>query len=196
MQIVKLNKDQMWGKKPVIEPVAGTIIAGGAIRQWFSKDESESDIDVFCIDEKSEESFIDTRLKGFKIIGSNKNSITFSNEKSLVQVIQILRPKDVADLFDNFDFHLCQFAWSNDEIFASVEGIMSVTRKHLSIHKLKRDFAVDSLRRAFKYQKKGYEPCLGTIRDLANAFRELTHEEVQNAVEISPGGGRRIVRFD
>jgi len=58
------------------------------------------------------------------------------------------------------------------------------------------NFAADSLRRAFKYQTKGFTPCAGTIRDLATAFTTITREQIQAQVEMSPNGGKRLVRFD
>ena len=52
------------------------------------------------------------------------------------------------------------------------------------------------MRRAFKYQRKGFEPCLGTIRDIAEVIRTLNEEELKAQVELSPAGGKRFVRFD
>jgi hypothetical protein len=102
----------------------------------------------------------------------------------------------VEDLLDSFDFTVCQFAYDGSNVFSTPEAIISVTRNHLGVHNISKEFAVDSLRRAFKYSKKGYYPCNGTIQKLADSLRGLTAEEVKNAVEISPGGGRRLIRID
>jgi hypothetical protein len=53
-----------------------------------------------------------------------------------------------------------------------------------------------AVRRSFKYQTKGFFPCAGTMRSLAEAIRSLTDDEIKKQVEMSPAGGQRIVRFD
>lgn len=194
MEIVELHADDMRGLKPCVEPTAGACIAGGAVRGWFSGAEKLSDIDVFCADDESETRFIGS-LAGYREIGKSKHARNFSDGKHLVQVIGLRFP-DTRSLFDSFDFKLCQFAWNSAGIWATPQAIIGTLRGHLSVHKIQPGFEMDSLRRAFKYQRKGFSPCLGTLRDLSGAIRPLTEEGIKKQTEISPGGGKRVIRYD
>jgi hypothetical protein len=196
MEIITLLEEQMLGKKPFIEPIEGVVIAGGAIRKWFTGKEKNSDVDVFSSSESLLEKFKIEKLKDYIPISSTKNAATFKSGDKIVQLINGKLFNGVKEMFDNFDFTCCQFAWTHQGIYTTSKAIISTLREHLEVQKISKDFAVDSLRRAFKYQMKGFEPCWGTIRDLANSLRELTDEQIKNAVELSPAGGKRLVRFD
>lgn len=194
MTLVQLLADDMRGDKPPVEPLAGCCIAGGAVRRWFTGDESLSDVDVFSADDESEEKFV-ASLVGFEVIATSNNATTMSNGKVLVQCIK-LRFKTTAEMFDAFDFSICQFAWNMDGIWTTPKALIGTLRKHLSVHKIQPGFEMDSLRRAFKYQRKGFTPCLGALRDLATSLARLEPPEINAQVEISPQGGKRIIRYD
>lgn len=201
MNIIKLPLEQLVGPRiphgvPKITPSIGWI-AGGAVRQWFSGQEKLSDIDVFFINDEAfntyEKMLVDA---DFKLISQHKNAKTYRRHELIVQCITISSYSNVTELFDSFDFSVCQFAWNGEEVFATSEAIISVLRGHLGVHKISKTYAVDSLRRAFKYAKKGFYPCSGTIEKIALALRELSEEDVRRAIEISPGGGQRVRRID
>ena len=191
--IIQLLADHMLGEKPPIEPSAGCIVAGGSVRRWFSGSEKLSDVDVFAPSASHHAEFMGGKTAD--LIVETKHAATFNCSGVRLQLIKFYQP-NLAALFESFDFNVCQFAWTEDGIFATEDAVIGVLRGHLSVVKLSKEFAIDSLRRAFKYQKKGFEPCAGTLRDIAKNFRELTEEQINAQVEISPGGGKRIVRFD
>ena len=172
-------------------------IAGGAIRRWFNAKEDLSDVDVFF---QADLAFVDyceqLTKAGFTQVNSHANAVTFNKGDLLVQCIRLGFYPTVEKLLDSFDFTVCQFAWDGKKIYATPQSIMSVLRGHLGAHNINRDFAVDSLRRAFKYSRKGFQPCNGTIQKMANSLRGLTEEQVKKAIEVSPGGGLRTVRID
>lgn len=196
LQVIKLDQSVFLGKKPLITPTEGIWIAGGAIRQWFNGNEAPSDIDIFGFSEEKLKAFEETTFKGFKKLVENAQLSSYSYHGQLVQVIKYDFYNNVADLLDSFDFSVCQFAWDGAEVYATQSAVISVLRKHLRVHKISKELAADSLRRAFKYQRKGYEPCLGTIRDLALSFQSLTESQIQEQISISPGGGLRTVGVD
>jgi len=198
VNIADIHESLMVGQKPDFVPFPNRAwIAGGAIRRWFAGTEELSDVDVFFPSQEVFDAYVQTLTgNGFSKTYVSQNADTYSNGKHLVQCIKVNFFKDVNELFDSFDFTLCQFAWDGNKIYSTTEAIISVLRKHLGVHKIKEEFAVDSLRRAFKYCSKGYKPCSGTIIDLANSMIGLTKEKVATAVEISPAGGKRIIRID
>jgi hypothetical protein len=172
-------------------------VSGGAIRQWVFGDEPASDIDLFF---KSKEIFDKEveRLDGqnFKRLNTANHLVSFDYHGQLLQCINYSYFESTEKLLDSFDFNVCQFAWTGGDIITTAEALLTTGRKQLMVHKIDPNLAADSLRRAFKYQSKGYKPCLGTIRDLANSFVGVTAEQIQEQITISPGGGTRIVGVD
>lgn len=193
MSLIQLKLDDMRGTIPPVSPIHGCWIAGGAVRGWFCGEEL-SDVDVFGPEQQALDNFVSANNK-LKKIDETPRAVTYDLDGLRVQTIRVFH-NTPQSLLENFDFNVCQFAWSESGIFATRDAIIGTLRKHLSVCKITKEFAVDSLRRAFKYQRKGFIPCAGTIRDLANAVRELTAEEINNQVVVSPHGGSRLVRFD
>ena len=191
--MIQLRADQMAGPRPPIEPSHGCFIAGGAIRRWFAGKEELSDVDVFGPSEKHLKDFLASKKS--ELLFSTKNADTYLIEGVNVQLIKYYHPT-IEKLLAEFDFNVCQFGWSEDGIFATEDAVIGLLRGHLSVGKIQEGFEVDSLRRAFKYQSKGFQPCLGTIQKIANSFVEITAEEIAAQIEMSPKGGKRGVRFD
>lgn len=197
IEIITLRRDDMRGPVPPIAPANGCWICGGAVRRWFKGEENLSDVDVFSDKIENLEAFIETLKEDHtvRLALETPHADTYLVGNVKVQIIKIHQP-DPVKLIESFDYNVCQFAWTETGIIASREAVIGTLRGHLSVGVINKAFAVDSLRRAFKYTDKGYKPCLGTIRDIANSLRELTEEEVKKQVEMSPGGGIRFVRFD
>lgn len=193
--LIKINNVELLGTQPVLQATPRVWIAGGAIRQWFCK-ESASDIDVFGASEDDIQQFIKSKLAGAKKLNDTERLKSFNYQGQLVQIITHRYYSNMSELVDSFDFTLCQFVWDGVEVFATQGAIISVLRKHLRVHKITKEYAADSLRRAFKYQSKGYKPCHGTILDLALSFENLKRDEIISQVEMSPGGGKRLIGID
>ena len=199
MQIITLDPKQMMGKKPSFDKASPNKvwIAGGAIRGWFTGQEKLSDVDYFFADEQVF-NFCTADLieSGYELVNKHPNADTYiKNDLAPIQCIKKRTYTSVQELFDSFDFTLCQFAWDGEKIYSTVEAVISTQRNHLGVHKLQGNIP-DSLRRAFKYNRKGFYPCNGTLLALSNAMRTLTEEDIKNSIEISPNGGKRIIRID
>lgn len=194
MQIIKLEQEMMMGEKPKVNPVNGTYVAGGSIRRWFTGEKQLSDIDVFGSDEGIKE-FIKFHKLSSPLSQTNNADSYFASGRT-IQIIK-LKFDSMEDAIDHFDFVHCQFAWGGeDNIIASLKGILCSLRKKLMVHKIQEGYELDSLRRAFKYQRQGYTPCVGCLHEIASSFRDKTAEQLKEQLEISPGGGERNVRFD
>lgn len=196
MQIVNLQKHIMKGKEPAFAPVPDTWIAGGAIRKWYNGDRTLSDIDVFAKNEQALDTFRQTYLSQLRPAYSNPITDSYNFNGQIIQLIKNYK-ESIESLFGDFDFHLCQFGWDGSIIYTTVEAIISVERKHLTVQKILPGYELDSLRRAFKYQRQGFEPCLGTIRDLSLAIFNIQKKvDLQNQIQLSPNGGSRFVPYD
>lgn len=192
MDFLELEKNEMKGYLPELEIPEGFVIAGGSIRRWFLGEKQESDFDYFRVDDKKD---WELPIKGLKETYSNRVQTTYKLKGKIIQAIK--RPySSVNGLFRQFDFHHCQFAYTGDEIFTTKKAIISSTRKHLSLNTIIEDFELDTLRRAFKYQRQGFTPCEGTIADIAIKLKN-SDSDFEKQKTMSPGGGKKsIIKFD
>lgn len=196
IDLIKLEQETFIGQRPIVSPTKDVWIAGGAIRQWFNDGELVTDIDVFGKNQESLDNFISEKLWAAKKISEQNHLSSFSLNGQLIQVIKYNYYDSIHNLLDSFDFTVCQFAWDGKTVYSTEAAIVSVLRKHLRVHQITKELAADSLRRAFKYQRKGYIPCLGTLKDIALSFQNLTEEQIKEQITISPGGGTRFVGVD
>jgi len=194
MKIIELEEKLMQGHRPDVLVPEGCWVAGGAVRSWFTG-EKTSDIDVFAKDEKTLLSFASANNLN-EVVQEAEKLITYKYSPP-VQLIKRYYP-DVEATLDSFDFVICQFAWDGKKIYTTQEAIVSTLRKHLGVHKIQKEFALDSLRRMVKYVKKGYTPCMGTLRDVALVFQSIEKkEEIENQLQYYPNGAvRKIIRWD
>lgn len=194
--IVEIKSDLMLGRKPDVKLPDGCWGAGGAYRRWFMGEPQNSDIDVFCKNDEAEAAFVEANGLG----GIKKDEFVMAtNYKVGDRLIQVnkLRFGTIEAVFAWFDYSICQFGIDGDRPVATPEALIGASRKHLAVNNIHKEYAADSLRRAFKYAAAGYSPCLGTIRDIAKAMLQATPEEIEQQVLISPRGGvRDFIRFD
>lgn len=173
----------------------GTWVAGGAVRDSILK-EKISDIDVFGKTPEALERFIDDNLAGCKIIFNSKLLKTFvDKDGNKVQVI-FRTYKSPEECLESFDYTICQFAYTGDQILCNPESLIHAHRKRLVINKIVARFSIDSLRRLQKYVKKGYTICNGGLADLARAIQSLNEKEIEEQIAYYPNGTERIIRFD
>jgi hypothetical protein len=207
--IIKLDSQWMKGKAPEIKVPSGFLVAGGAIRRWYSGEKQDSDIDVFHGD-PDRRKVLATEWESMKI-SSTKMNATYRIAGKIVQLIELDFPNDSYNidpdpeamecypeaLFDKFDFHHCCWAWDGKHVYTTPEAIMTTERKHLALHHPQNGFEMDTLRRAFKYQRSGFSPCVGTLQDLVGMIRTAPDESLAHQIEYSPGGEKRkIIRYD
>lgn len=193
MELIELKEPEMRGRKPELAVPDNFAIAGGSVRRWFTGEKQDSDIDLFRIDGKEE---YDVELKGWSKGNSTLMADNYFKNRQQVQVIKRAY-KSIEAMFENFDFHHCQFAYTNDgKIYSTKKGVICALRKHLSFNNIEEEFELDTLRRAFKYQRQGYTPCAGTIGRLAKALRESDSDFDEQMKMSAAGGTIDIIPFD
>jgi hypothetical protein len=197
MEIITLDQKHMKGSRPTLHLPEGIWIAGGAVRSWFDGSEFSRDVDVFATGENPVKEFIKrNRLDSLSPSRDTEQLTEYKRGQQIIQIIRFYRTS-LEDVFDHFDFTLCQFGMDNEKAYCTPEALISLSRKHLAVHKIQEGFEFDTMRRSYKYMAKGYKPCLGTMRDIANSFISKTQEQLDTQVSISPGGGSRLhVRWD
>lgn len=194
MNIVEIPRFLLVGEPTSLKITDGAWVAGGAIRCWYLQKPNKSDIDFFFNSEQAAEVFKQANnISNPKY--THKNADTFDTNGKVIQLIKIYH-ENIESIFDSFDFTICQFAYDGKTVYATAEAMITAARGHLTVHKIQQGYELDSLRRAFKYAKKGFEPCLGCLKQIGESFRNISEESLQNQLEISPNGGKRIVRLD
>lgn len=190
MVYVELDEKMMLGTRPKIEFPLKFWIAGGCVRRWFTGEPQCSDIDVFTDSNESRAAAELALFPDAKAAHSTESANTYKGDKNPIQFIKRYFESPEKTI-DSFDFHISQFAYDGVKIIASVDGVVAALRKRLSVHEIQKGFELDSLRRAFKYAKAGYWPCIGTMRDMAEACAKAGDVAMrEQAIQLSPGGGR------
>jgi hypothetical protein len=193
IELIQLDHSEMKGFPPQVRLLTDSWVAGGSIRRWFTGEPQNSDIDIFV--KNANKNIIDeliTANKVTEILMQTDKNITFKKDDKIIQII-IMPFENIKDCLDKFDYCLCQFALDHENnIYATKNAIDSVTKKHLAIHEIQKGYEIDSLRRAFKYQSQGYNPCMGTLRDLTTAILKMNMEEIDNQTILSPGGNQKL----
>lgn len=189
-EILELTSEQMGGNFPKDIPIIdGFVLAGGCIRRWFMREKQDSDFDYFQIDD------VEIPKLGTPVLDI-RMAVTYEVNGRFLQFIK-RRYESVEDILESFDFHHCQFAYDGKKIWTTKEALISTPRKHLSFNTVQSGFELDTLRRAFKYQRQGYTPCIGTLNSLAKMFQKISNKKLEEITTMSPSGGRRsVIRFD
>lgn len=183
INVIELTESHMTGTKPdIVLPTSDAWIAGGAIRRWFTGEKQDSDIDVFC----ACDSAVDQVIVLNHLTERVRNDRMIMFRRSPVQIILQPQFHTPEETIEHFDFTICQFAYDGSRIICTIEAVLSSLRKHLAVAQVQKGFEIDSLRRAFKYQRQGFTPCIGTIRDLVGAIRSADEIDLAKFDEISP----------
>lgn len=175
---------------------AETIVAGGAIRNWFLGRKNKSDIDIFFLGGKEYlpalvEQFLKVnKLKEADKVFSSDTAATYKNAEVCgglpIQLIKLGPYHGVFDVFNAFDFTVCQFAEDHDgHLYTTSSALTGVLTGHLGVNQIQPGYELDSLRRSYKYAAMGFKPCRGTLIELAEAIRRVDVNAFAEEREIS-----------
>lgn len=146
-------------------------LAGGAVRRIVSGQPLDSDFDFFFTNEKQFHSAKQC-LRGKKLYENEFNEtwseFDYNGINRKVQLINIVH-SSVEDLFNQFDFTICQFALSpnSTELFTGDFSMWDLARKRLVPHNITRP--ISSMRRVLKYSNQGFYACAGCLRAILEA---------------------------
>jgi hypothetical protein len=149
------------------------IVAGGAVRDAYCHNgKMPNDIDLFF---KEESDFEETLSrfgedKSKKIISKKENDYNISLEiededqvQYKIQLINFVYALTIEELFQEFDFTICQFACDFENLYMGKYAVKDALSKQLVVNTL--TYPVSSLRRILKYKDQGYSMCSGAMKD-------------------------------
>jgi hypothetical protein len=183
----------------------GAVIAGGFMISALHPEHVTTDIDIFFL---GSDAFLSTydqlcnppdlaeawAWKGYKtetsrgalLAHSNElRTVTFTNSDpnklpiQLIKMVWFSQPKDV---IDSFDFTVCQFSATRDQLIFNPVSWVDLQNKELIAHRWQ--YPIETLYRILKYTKKGYKTSHRTLIDACQSIRDA--KEIQSALPVNP----------
>lgn len=171
----------------------GPWLAGGSIRDILLNKKTDTDYDFFFNNQGQLDKFIENMKKIDNVeIRENKNNITMTFDykptddkdgelvKIKVQLITFKFYESVYNLIDSFDFTITQFAWDGEHCYAGPYSMRDLSHNRLTVNKI--TYAEASMRRIYKYMKKGFYACDGFFGHFLNQVIENPNT-VNNNIE-------------
>lgn len=158
-------------------------IAGGALRDYFSGVKINTDYDLFFPNEseylkavsyfKSKDCTVKWESEnGMKII---YNKMTFDLVKKFFNT-----PKETIDAFD---FTVSMFAVDSENVYYGDTSFIDLAKRQLMINKI--TYPASTMKRSFKYYKKGYSMCIGEMKKLVESIQDMPKPETQNSQQTT-----------
>lgn len=189
---------------PDIEHTGLPIFAGGFIRAYFAG-ETPSDLDIYFRDEGDFKLILsELESAGWEKVFETERATSLKKNGKLVQLISFVFNNPI-NLLQGFDFTVCCAAaclGSKDEndkgaLFLHDDFFEHLSGRLLVFQGSKMPLA--SLKRAFKYVKRGYHICEENIIRLAEAIAESVDFKDENSIQehiagMDPESERRRIR--
>lgn len=166
-----------------------TFIAGSAaLGLYLGMENVYSDIDIFSTDQSGLEAFMKSLLEmGYRLTEVRENSVNLANPKYSrnISLIKMTYFDTVEHCLDTFDFRVCQFAATGEEIIFNPDGLIDFLNKRLNVHVI--NVNQDAIYRLVKYVKKGYYPTDACL----SAITQAVGKQAQQADQGRPNAFRR-----
>lgn len=149
------------------------IIAGGCFTQLFLGNKP-NDIDVFFKNENQMNIAV-SRIKNnsnFKITFENDYVLNSFKNNQKIQLIKKYFFENPEDILQSFDFTIVKFAYNGEEIFYHDRFFKDLAKKRLVIDKNLMK-PLGTLKRSYKYTKRGFTLCPKAMARLAKNIQEL-----------------------
>lgn len=165
MRIIKIKTNF---KNP--HPFINGWLTGGALRHFLLK-QKILDYDYFFKNEKDFKEAIDKLKKNGAILKENLSKIkTFKINRKEIQLVGEKFFKNEKELLNHCDFTITQFIlWKDEEnIYSTRKALNDLKKKELIIHKI--TYPLTTLKRAFKYQSRGFSLSNKILIKIADAI--------------------------
>lgn len=196
MHTTTLSKDRLTTKLPEFDFLdRRTWLAGGCIRCAVTGEEIQ-DYDVFGTSAEVLKEFIEKNLLEYRITHHTDFVQSYRKGKRKIQVITGRPYADIVSCLKEFDFTICQFAYDGTDIVTSADALCDSFKKKLVPYHVKKEFALDTMRRVQKFVQRGYTICNGGIKTIAEVISGLDKQDIEKQVKFYADGRTRLVRFD
>lgn len=152
-------------------------IAGGAVRDFFMGKKVQADNDVFFPNEaeleKAKNYFINN---GAEVKWESENGIKLKYNNNIFDLVKIYYSSPEKTI-ESFDFTVSMFAVDSKKVYYGQNSFEDLDKRLLIINKI--TYPESSLKRAFRYYKRGFTMQVDEISKLYNQIKELP-EQVGN----------------
>lgn len=155
-------------------------LCSGSIRRLIlGQDIEDGDLDFFFT---SEQALLNFKSKIVGIENEKDKELNISFDKKIgdktykVQLIKLYYPT-ISELFDNFDFTLCQTGFDGSNYYFGDFSLKDIIEKKVIVNKI--TYPISSFRRIIKYSKQGFWVCPQQIEKFLNIIKT---EEIINKV--------------
>lgn len=153
------------------------IVGGGAVRDLYCfNNKIPNDIDLFFRNEDDyfevkkaiEESYSTAKFKNSSDFNTTYECASLNKDGTIdfevkIQLIKAKWYKDIKELFESFDFTLCQFATDFKKIYFAEHSVKDAISKKIVVNNI--EYPVSSFRRYLKYISQGYYACGGSMKE-------------------------------
>jgi hypothetical protein len=176
------------GKLPDMNIITGPWLAGGAARRILSgEDISKGDMDFFFSNYSQFTEFC------FQLVGLGAEQVSKTSQAitykvaidSVIYKVQAINRKyygSLVQLFEDFDFTVCQIATDGQFYWSGPETMNHITNKVLAISPTGTTNQTNAIRRTIKYTGYGFIPAEGTLlKIVSEALRHTSAWDVVQA---------------
>lgn len=151
---------------------ANAWLCSGSIRRLIlGQNIEDGDLDFFFT---SEQALLDYKSKITGIENEKDKELNISFDKKIgdkiykVQLIKLYYPT-ISELFDNFDFTLCQTGFDGANYYFGDFSLKDIIEKKVIVNKI--TYPISSFRRIIKYSKQGFWICPQQIEKFLNIIK-------------------------
>lgn len=150
-------------------------IAGGAVRDYFMDKKVQSDYDIFFPNQseflKAKKYFINN---GAEVKWESENGMKVIYNNNIYDLVKVYY-NNPQETIDSFDFTVCMFAVDTRKVYYGESSFEDLKKKELIIHKI--TYAESSLKRAFRYYKRGFTM---TVKEISKLYLDIKELPVTN----------------
>lgn len=161
------------------------ILAGGVFKSGFDTSIPVKDFDIYFLDENIRNETVEKFQKDFKfelidtITTKNYNTYTFEYKNIKIQLIGKIY-ETIEDIFNNFDFYCCMFAYDGDTIYTTKKSYEDMVNYNITLNNIDRK-SKSSLKRMFRYMTDyGFEISEKTMEDFVDKSSINIIEKVED----------------
>lgn len=170
-------------------------LAGGSLRDYFIGISIQTDYDLFFPNEAEytkAKKFFNT--KDSEIIWESDNGMKIKYNGRIYDLVKKFFP-DPMTTINAFDFTCCMIAIDNKKVYHGETTFIDLAKRQLIFNKI--TYPASTLKRAFKYYKKGFTMCLGEMKELIDAIQQTPNEDMKhdNSDENNISSGELMFLF-
>jgi len=164
-------------KSLILNELPCGFVAGGAVRDWFSRSRITSDVDVWFANESD---YVRARMAMGTPDFENDGLANFKRRGIKIQLIKRVYFNAPSEVLSYFDFTISCGAVSKDEVIVHPQYFVDLCRRSLVIANLPHPRS--TLSRVLKYERKGFRMCPIQLNKLAKAINTLPASELEEPV--------------